>query len=168
MKRFAPLFLLTFLAACASVRPYSAAGDVHALLVAIRDDDRLAFERRVDRRALRANLQAQMAERARSAHQGAITALALLLSGPAARAVDEVAIQPGVLRGVAFYYGYRAGDRLPGPLAIGATLHPAANGTVCATDHRNGRCLITFADEEGVWRLVDIDLNSAAHLSEHR
>ena len=46
------------LASCATTEGLSAAGDVHALLVSIRDNDKAAFDAHVDRKALEAQLQA--------------------------------------------------------------------------------------------------------------
>lgn len=47
-------------------REISAAADVHTLLIAIRDDDRSAFDAHVDRPALEAEFQAVIVERTRA------------------------------------------------------------------------------------------------------
>jgi hypothetical protein len=150
------------LASCATVTRIPAAEDVHALMIAIRDDDRPAFDAHVDRRALEAQLQAMIVARAaRPSAPAAAKALALMLSGPVSRAAGGLLIQPEVFRAVADYYGYRPGTRIPGVIAIAAALRPLPDGRVCATMKRDGPCLVTFADEDGVWRLVSFDGDAA-------
>lgn len=158
--RRAPAFVLAAatLAGCATTRPLAAAGDVHALLIAVRDDDRRSFESHVDRPALRAHLQARIVAHAKAMNRGAtLDALGMLLSGPASAAADSLLVQPQVFRAVAEYYGYRPGSPIPGPLALSTVLKSGPDGTVCATSGRGGSCLLTFAHETTVWRLVDID-----------
>lgn len=160
---------LLALTACASIRPYEAGPDVHALLLAVRDDDHQAFEAYIDRPALRANLQAQLVERSREAGFGrGATALGVLLSGPASHLAEGLLIQPQVLRAVAYYYGYRPHAPVPSPLAIGSALRPTKGGAVCAPIDRAGPCLTTFALEGRTWRLVDIDLSAAEALARRR
>ena len=158
--RSASIFVLVAvaLAGCATTRPLAAAGDVHALLVAVRDDNRRDFETHVDRPALRAHIQARIVARTRAMHRGATAdVLGMLLSGPASTATDNLLVQPQVFRAVAEYYGYRPGSPIPGPLALSTVLKDGPDGTVCATTSRGGACLLTFAHETTVWRLVDID-----------
>ena len=160
--RLALLAALT-LAGCGTTRSLSAAGDVHDLLVAVRDDDRPAFEAHVDRRALRAHLQARVVARARAMHGGGVVdALGVLMSGPAASIADSVLVRPEVFRAVAEYYGYRPGQAIPGPLALSTVLRNAPDGEICATAGRGGPCVLTFARETTVWRLVDIDPEAAS------
>jgi hypothetical protein len=147
---------LALLTACATGERISAAGDVHTLLVAIRDDDKPAFDAHVDRRALEGQIQARIVERtARSGE--AVRGLGVVLSGPLARAASGLLIQPEVFRAVADYYGYRPGTPIPGTFAIASTLRPLPNGRVCATRSHRGPCLVTFANEDGVWRMVSFD-----------
>ena len=162
------LLVAVSISGCATTRPFAAAGDVHALLVAVRDDDRPTFEAHVDRPVLRANLQARVVARAKAMHRGRVVdALGVLLSGPASRAADTLLIQPEVFRAVAEYYGYRPGRPIPGPLALSTVLKDGPDGTVCAASGRGGPCLLTFAHEATVWRLVDID-PEAVRLREDR
>ena len=150
------------LASCATVTRIPAAEDVHALMLAIRDDDRPAFDAHVDRRALEAQIQAMIVARAATpSAPAAAKALALMLSGPVSRSAGGLLIQPEVFRAVADYYGYRPGTRIPGVIAIAAALRPLPDGRVCATMKRDGPCLVTFADEDGVWRLVSFDGDAA-------
>lgn len=152
------LAALALLAGCATTRQLSAAGDVHALLVAIRDDDRAAFDAHVDRRALEAEMQAVMVERSRDAGLGdGAAGLGLLLSGPLARAAGGVLIRPEVFRAVADYYGYRPDTPIPGSLSLALALTSLPDGRMCAKGRKGGACLLTFADEAGVWKLVGFD-----------
>ena len=48
------------LSACATVQKLDAAGDVHALLISIRDNDRATFDSLVDRQALQRELQGRL------------------------------------------------------------------------------------------------------------
>ena len=80
-----------------------------------------------------------------------------MLSGPLARAAGGLFIQPEVFRAVADYYGYKPSTPIPGTFVIAEALRPLPDGRVCAVTKRRGSCLVTFADEEGVWRLVSFD-----------
>jgi hypothetical protein len=148
---------LALLAGCATTERLSAAGDVHSLLVAVRDDDRAAFDAHVDRRALEAEIQAEMVERTRRADSGGLSGLGLLLSGPLSHVAGGLLLQPEVFRAAADYYGYRPGAPIPGRLALATALTPLPDGRVCARRRRGGPCLLTFADEGGTWRLVAFD-----------
>lgn len=156
-----PILLGMVLASgCATTERLSAAGDVRSLLVAVRDDDRAAFEAHVDRQALEARIQAAMVDRARAARLGAGgEGLSLLLSGPLARVAGDLVIRPDVLRAAADYYGYRPDTPIPGPLSLAAALSALPDGRVCARARSHAPCLLTFADQGGTWRLVDFDVD---------
>ena len=68
------------LSACATADRYDAAGDVHALLTAIRARDRAAFDARVDRQALKYEIEARLLDEAEDAAK-TIRAYQGLLSG---------------------------------------------------------------------------------------
>ncbi|HWF01455.1 MAG TPA: hypothetical protein VG248_16765 [Caulobacteraceae bacterium] len=144
------------LSACATGERISAAGDVHALLLSIRDDDRASFDAHVDRPALEAQMQYLMVQQAGSSRLG--SALGLLASGPLSHAAAGLVLRPEVFRAVADYYGYRPDRPIPGTFTLAALLTPIGDGRVCARDHQGGACLMTFADEGGVWKLVDVDM----------
>jgi hypothetical protein len=147
---------------CATTRDLSAAGDVRALLLAIRDDDRAAFDAHVDRGALAAQIQGLLVDRARSADiPDGLKGLGLLVSGSLAKAAAGALIRPDVFRAVADDYGYRPDTPIPGTLAIAMMLRPVDDGRVCAAKGKHGPCLLTFAKEEGTWRLVEFDGNAA-------
>ncbi len=149
----APAVVLA-LTGCATPQAYLAAGDVHGFLLAVRDDDRAAFEAHVDRPALEAQLQARLVDEARARNSRLMQGAALLFSGPAARLAGQALVRPEVFRAVAEYYGYRPDQPIPGQMAIAATLKPAGNGRVCASGRRGGPCVLVFADEAGTWRLI--------------
>lgn len=149
------------LTGCATVQRLSAGPDVHALLISIRDDDRAAFEAHIDRKALEAQLQSRILDRAGRTQVGSEwKALAVLLSGPAARVAGDLFVRPEVFRAVAEYYGYRPGTPIPNALYVGAALRALPDGRVCAA-RKHGDCLLTFADEGGTWRLVGFDGDAA-------
>jgi len=146
------------LTGCASFSRVDAAADVHALLVAIRDNDTATFDAHVDRQALGQQIEGFLMERARSAQmENPLMGLALMFVGPAAGAISDAALQPWVFRTVATYYGYTSGQPIPGPMAIASSLRATGPGQVCATRTRSGPCLLTFARDGDVWRLVRFD-----------
>lgn len=150
------------MAGCATTQRISAAPDVHALLIAIRDDDRQTFDNLVDRKALEAQLQAGMVDRARGANVAdGWKALGLVLSGPVSRLAGDVLIKPDVFRAAAEYYGYRPGTPIPNSLMVAGALKALPDGRVCATRRNHDTCLMTFADEGGTWRLVGFDGDAA-------
>ena len=166
MKRFRNLAISALLGLgltnCATVQGISAAGDVHALLISIRDNDRAAFNAHVDRNALEAQLQAMLVEQARAADiPDPVKALGLMISGPLAKVAGKTLIRPDVFRAVADYYGYRPDTPVPGQFAIAAALRPVDGGRVCAARGRHGPCLLTFAEEDGTWRLVAFNGDAA-------
>jgi len=142
------------LSACASAQRLDAAGDVHALMVAIRDDDKVSFEAHVDRPALEQALGVRLsAELAKPKTDPTLKLLGRLLGPSAASIAADALIRPGVFRRVAEYYGYREGQPLPGRMAIAGALKPMGDGRVCATRKKDGPCLLVFTQEQGVWRL---------------
>lgn len=146
------------LSSCASVQRIDAAGDVHALLIAIRDNDQAAFDARIDRPALRSQIEAQMVVRARTAKiDDRLKGLAMLLAGPAAQVASDTLLRPNVFRAAAEYYGYTPGQPIPGQIAIAASLRQTALGRVCAAKSKTGPCLLSFANIDGTWKLVSFD-----------
>ena len=145
-------------AACSTVNRVDAAGDVHALLISIRDDDQTAFDARVDKDALKRQLESQLINRARGANTSdSVRALGVFLAGPAADLAGEALLRPRVWRTAAAYYGYTPDKPIPSRMAIAGALQPAGGGRVCAKRAKDGPCLLTFALENGVWRLVSFD-----------
>lgn len=158
MKHLAIALAALILSSCATAQRYDAAGDVHALLVAIRDNDQQAFDARVDRPALKRQIEARMLAEARKAGGGdGLAALGALIAPALAEVAGEALIQPRVFRAVAEYYGYDPATPLPGPMVIGSQLRHVGEGQVCATRKKDGPCLLTFTEEAGTWRLSGFD-----------
>jgi hypothetical protein len=157
IKRLAVLLLAATVAACATVQKLDAASDVHALLIAIRDNDGPTFDRLVDRRAIMRGVSDRLA--AEAAKDSRIPAgLAAVLAQGLTRLAGDSLIQPGVFRTVAEYYGYTPQTKIPGKLAISQTLREMPDGRVCATRQKDGPCLLIFAKaEDGRWRLSGFD-----------
>jgi hypothetical protein len=150
--------LAMLLAACSTTRRLGAAEDVHALLISIRDGDQAAFDRHVDRVALRRQLEARLLQEAdRSDRSGRLSGVAAIFAGPLAEVAANTLLRPRVFRAVAEYYGYRPDQPIPPPVAIATRLRALPDGRVCATRASNGPCVVTFAREDGSWRLVSFD-----------
>ena len=60
MRAIVIALLALTLSACATVQKLDAAGDVHALLISIRDGDEATFDSLVDRRALKREIQSRL------------------------------------------------------------------------------------------------------------
>jgi len=156
-RAFAAILAL-LVGGCATAERIDAAGDVHALLIAIRDDDRTKFDAHVDRPALEKELEGRIIERTQAAGSGdSLRTLGAVLAQPLARLAGETLIQPEVFRSVAEFYGYRPDTPVPNQLVIAQALRALPDGRVCAAKKHGGPCLLTFADESGVWRLVSFD-----------
>lgn len=154
----AAMALTLALAGCSTTQRLGAANDVHALLIAIRDGDQAAFDRHIDRAALRSQLEEVLIARAQGADRsGSLGSVASILAGPLANVAADALLRPRVFRSVAEYYGYRANQPIPGPVLIAARLRALPDGRVCATTRSNGPCVVTFARREGTWRLVSYD-----------
>jgi len=89
--------LVASLAACASVERLDAASDVHALLIAIRDNDQASFDAHVDRPALKRDLQSKLTRRIDKRLSG----FAALLGPSVVDIAGDALLQPGVFRLVA-------------------------------------------------------------------
>lgn len=146
------------LAACATTQRLTAANDVHTLLIAIRDDDHAAFDAHIDRPALQHELETRILERTQASNaDDAVKALGALFAHPVAQLAGDALLRPNVFRAVAEYYGYKPGTPIPSQLEIAGALRALPDGRVCAAKGRGGPCLISFADEGGVWKLVSFD-----------
>ena len=90
IPRFFVLALALQLAACATPERFSAANDVHAFLISVRDNDRAAFNAHVDRRALEAQMRQAMLQKVDQAQVGtSLKLLGALLAVPTSRAVPQ-------------------------------------------------------------------------------
>lgn len=147
------------LCACAGAERFDAAGDIHALLVSIRDGDRAAFDAHVDRGALKDQLRARlMAEATRRAGgDPALAALGALIGRPLVDAAADALIQPDVFRAVADYLGYSPDRPLPGQIVIAQSLRRIDDDHVCVPRKKDGPCLLMFRNEDHVWRLTGFE-----------
>ncbi|HWF78349.1 MAG TPA: DUF2939 domain-containing protein [Caulobacteraceae bacterium] len=152
------LAALAGLAACATTQRITAANDVHALLVAIRDDDEAAFAARIDKPALEHEVEGRILEQTQTNNSNdAVRALGAMFAHPMAQLAGESLLHPSVFRAVAEYYGYKPGRPIPNQLEIAGALRALPDGRVCAAKSHDGPCLITFANEGGTWKLVSFD-----------
>lgn len=146
-------FTALTLSACATVQKLDAAGDVHALLIAIRDGDSATFDSLVDRRALKGEIQNRLVVEA-SKDSRVPAGLAAILAPGLAELAGETLVQPQVFRSVAEYYGYRQDMKIPGPIGISTMLRELPDQRVCAVTKADGPCLLIFAKApDGRWKL---------------
>jgi hypothetical protein len=153
VRRLIIMALAAALAACASVTRLDAAQDVHALLIAIRDNDQAAFDARVDRPALKRDLMDKVGKRIDKRLKG----WASVLGPSVVDFASETLVQPQVFRLVARYYGYTADTPIPNIVEVAAALKPLPDGRVCAVTKQGGPCVLTFTKEQGVWKLTSFD-----------
>lgn len=150
-----------FATACTGPVRLSAASDIHAFLVAVRDDDRPTFYAHVDRPALKAQLSAKLVDDAQ--RQGGDTAGAIAeIAGPAviSIAVDAL-VKPKVFRAVAERLGYSPDRPIPNPVEIAQALRPVDDTHVCVAESKAKPCILIFTDEGGVWRLTAFEADAA-------
>ena len=153
MRGFVIVVLALMLSACATVQKLEAAGDVHALLISIRDNDRATFDALVDRRALKAEITDRLMLEARRDPR-VPTALAAILAPGLAEVAGDALIRPEVFRAVATHYGYRRDMKIPGPIGISTMLRQMPDGRVCAVSKKDGPCLLIFVEApDGRWKL---------------
>ena len=148
------IFALLSLSACATVQKLPAANDVHALLISIRDEDDVAFDSLVDRKALNRELSARLVAEAGRQSDQRVSAIAALLGPSVARLAGDALIRPQVFRAVAEYYGYKRETKIPNVLVISQALRKLPDGRVCAITKKDGPCLLDFTKaEDGRWKL---------------
>ena len=149
------LAAITTLAACSTVQRLTAANDVHALLVSIRDNDQAAFDAHVDHEALKAQLKVQIGQRL--GRNEKVRDLARLLGPSVIDFADQALLQPGTFKLVAEQYGYTPATKIPNPIIIAQALKQLPDGRVCATKAKDGPCVLTFTKEQGAWKLTSFD-----------
>jgi hypothetical protein len=152
--RFGLILSLALLApACAGTERLSAAGDIHAFLLSVRDGDQATFDAHVDRPALKAQLRAKLIADAER-RSDALGALAAVVGRPLVDfAVDDL-VQPEVFRVAAAELGYSPDKPIPGVIGIAQALKSVDDDHVCVITKRDGPCVFDFTDEGGVWRLT--------------
>jgi hypothetical protein len=146
-------FALT-LSACATVQKLPAAGDVHALLISIRDDDEATFDSLIDRKALKREIQGRMMAEVERRGDARVSAVAALLGPQLADIAGDSLVKPRVFRAVAEYYGYKPATKIPNVLVISQALRQLPDGRICAISKKDGPCLLDFTKaEDGHWKL---------------
>jgi hypothetical protein len=153
LRKILIVVLAASLAACASVQRLDAASDVHALLVAIRDNDQAAFDAHVDRAALKRDLQLKLEKRIDKRLGG----FAAILGPSVIDVAGDALVQPSVFRLVARHYGYRPETPLPNVIQVAAAVKPLPDGRACIITKKDGPCLMTFTKEAGVWKLTSFN-----------
>lgn len=125
--------------------PKGASESASRLLAAVYADDRVAFEAEIDRAAVRDDVRRQVAVLARSKTLD-------VEGGPSEFALDRM-IGPQAVRVVD-----SEGEALaaaPSVDQVTALMKPLDGDQACLRDAAEPeRCLLTFAKEKGVWRLV--------------
>ncbi len=151
------------LSGCAEATRIDAAGDIHAFLVAVRDNDQAGFDAHVDRPLLKAQIRSRLMELAarRGGTAGDLAALGLTFARPLADSLSDALIQPDVFHAVAEYFGYSDQTPIPGSLTIAASLRSLDDAHVCVARRKDAPCVLVFADEGGVWRLVGFEGDAA-------
>ena len=143
-----------WLSACSTVQRLGAANDVHALLISIRDNDRVAFDAHVDREALKREIEARVGDQiAHSKKAESLGDLRSILAPALAKYAGDTLIQPKVFRQVADFYGYKPDKPIPNAVVIAGALKTMPDGRVCATAKKNGPCVLIFSHTGGAWRL---------------
>jgi hypothetical protein len=144
------------LASCATATRLDAGADVHAFLVAIRDNDRATFNDHVDRPALKRQIEARLIAEARSSNLNSSgQMIAAILAGPAASLAGDALIQPRVFRSAAVALGYSPEKPIPGRLSIAQALRYTGPGEVCVAKDKQGPCLLVFEYDGATWRLTN-------------
>jgi hypothetical protein len=138
------------LAGCGLDIRYDAAEDVHAFMVAARDGDDTAFERHVDREALRADIRRKLEEKGGPEAQR----LSRMLSRRGGEDALDRMITPDSFRIVVQGAG---ASRIPSRVEIAAGLRMIDPDTVCLRDGRApNSCAMTFQKQGDAWRLVSL------------
>jgi hypothetical protein len=159
MRRLLLILAVLTLSACATAQKLSAANDVHALLVSIRDNDTAAFDAHVDHDALKQELQARLGDAL--GRNKKTRDLAALLGPSVIDFADQALVRPKTFRMVAEQYGYKPDTQIPGAVAISQALKTLPDGRVCATKKKDGPCLLVFTKEQGVWKLTSFEGDSS-------
>lgn len=161
MRAIAVTLFTLVLSACATMRPQGPdpAADIQRFLIAIRNSDRDAFERYVDRDALKIQLRSRvLAEAGRQGAQGnQLQALGALAATPLVGLVGDALIQPEVFRAVAERRGWRADMGMPTPDLINRFVRDVGAGSVCVVTGADDPCLLIFRNQGGTYRLVGFE-----------
>jgi len=152
------MVIAVLLSSCATSSRYDASGDVHALLVAIRNHDRTGFDAHIDRPALKAQLRGRLvADAAKARGTKSLAVVGAILSRPLVDLAVDQLVQPEIFGIVAEALGYSPTQPLPDRLVIARLIRPIDETTVCVPRKKNGPCLLIFHLDEGNWRLTGFE-----------
>lgn len=141
--------LASALAACGAQAKYEAGEDVRALLVAVQANDRAAFERYVDRAALRESIRPQLQEKL-ATEAGAYAGVL----GPLVDQAADQLIRPETFKIAIEQSGIP--NRIPSAPEIAVLLKDAGDGALCLEDARTKACALTFRKTGEDWRLSGV------------
>lgn len=150
--------MLAALCSCGLPQRYHAAQDVRAFLQAVQDDDQAAFEAHIDRPALRRELTRQVEQAAAGAGLGAGELERLL--GRRGEAIADRMISPGAFRIVWRRSGLSTGGPPPA-VELAAAIRMNGPDEACLHDFKSGRCVLTFRNEGGTFKLVGVSAQAA-------
>lgn len=148
----AALLAATGLSGCGAQAKYEAGEDVRALLVAVQANDRAAFERYVDRAALRESIRPQLQEK--------LASEAGPYAGVLGPLVDQAADQ--LIRPETFKIAIQQSgipERVPSAAEIAVLLKDAGEGALCLEDARTKECTLTFRKTGDDWRLSGVKVS---------
>jgi len=145
---------LAALCGCGLPERYHAAQDVRAFFQAVQSDDKAAFEAHIDRPALRRELRDQVDQAAAGAGLG-VQALEGLLGGRRGDELVDRMISPSSFRIVWRRSGISTGGPPSAP-EIAVLLRMNGPDEACLHDFKSGRCVLTFRNEGGTFRLAEI------------
>lgn len=170
MRRFMKIYFvftgLLLLSSCATATSYSAADDVRALAIGLRDRNYAAIESHIDKRALKA--QAMQIARDVAIEEGAkqlgnglgaqVASIAAVDAlKPVIEALADRAIEPDALAYFARQAGVNENLQIPSRFRATLALKSVNDGRVCVVDDKTKRCMLYFGKYENGWRLNGID-----------
>jgi len=145
------VLLALALSACSLGERGHASKAIAAFLAAAQRDDKAAFEKGLDRSAVRADLRQQIADlgRARGVDVGGASEFALdRLITPSAVLAVAAGVQPG-------WPAAPSAEQIVPRMKVRDSIH------VCLEAAATKQCLLTFSNHNGAWRLVGMQ---AQHL----
>ena len=143
------------LGGCDAAVRLAAAKDVRVFFAAVQADDHAAFDAHVDRPAIRADMRRQLTTLASGEGFGP-GELDQVLGGRMADSLIDRMIQPESFRIVWLRSGM-PGKAAPNAVQIAVMLRMIGADRACMHNLRTpDRCIMTFRDEAGTWKLVGV------------
>ncbi len=143
------------LSGCDAPVRLAAAKDVQAFFTAVQADDHAAFDAHVDRPAIRADMRRQLTTLASGEGFGP-GELEQVLGGRMADSLIDRMIQPESFR-IVWVRSGMPGKTAPNAVQIAVMLRMIGADRACMHNLRTpDRCIMTFRDEAGTWKLVGV------------